>query len=81
MLIQVPQKSGIPVASPRPSTKPATRKKGDIELLERIAKDPQAFIRQQGWASVPLDGDHTIAAAQQEELEKEIEELVGASPL
>jgi DNA polymerase-3 subunit epsilon len=97
------------------------RDRGDIELLELIAKDPQAFIRQQGWASVSLDGDHTlmelrslyehlqarilelietldtlraspdyevflfaekdaavidtIAAAQREELEKEIEEL------
>ena len=28
---------------------------GDIELLELIAKDPQAFIRQQGWASVYFD--------------------------
>jgi hypothetical protein len=37
-----------------------TRKKGDIELLELIAKDPQAFIRQQGWSSVSLDGDHTL---------------------
>ena len=29
-------------------------------MLERIAKDPQVFIRQQGWASVSLDGDHTL---------------------
>ena len=36
------------------------RDRGDIELLERIAKDPQAFIRQQGWASVSRDGDHTL---------------------
>ena len=28
---------------------------GDIELLETIAKDPQAFIRNQGWAAVSLD--------------------------
>jgi hypothetical protein len=25
-------------------------------MLERSAKDPQAFIPQQGWASFPLDG-------------------------
>jgi DNA polymerase-3 subunit epsilon len=31
------------------------RDRGDIELLERIAKDPQAFILKQGWASVSLD--------------------------
>ena len=35
---------------------PATRKKGDIKLLETIAKDPQAFILKQGWASVSIDG-------------------------
>ena len=29
-------------------------------MLERIAKDPQAFILQQGWASVTLDGDHGL---------------------
>jgi hypothetical protein len=28
---------------------------GDIELLETIAKDPQAFILKQGWVSVSLD--------------------------
>ena len=32
------------------------RDRGDIELLELIAKDPQAFILKQGWASVSLDG-------------------------
>ena len=31
------------------------RDRGDIELLELIAKDPQAFILKQGWASVSLD--------------------------
>ena len=36
------------------------RDRGDIELLETIAKDPQAFILQQGWASVSLDGDHGL---------------------
>ena len=36
------------------------RDRGDIEFLERIAKDPQAFILQQGWASVSLDGDHGL---------------------
>jgi len=37
------------------------RDRGDIELLETIAKDPQAFILKQGWASVSLDGSHTLA--------------------
>jgi DNA polymerase-3 subunit epsilon len=32
------------------------RDRGDIELLESIAKDPEGFIRRQGWASVSLDG-------------------------
>lgn len=36
------------------------RDRGDIELLELIAKDPQAFIQKQGWANVPLDGDRGI---------------------
>ncbi len=36
------------------------RDRGDIELLERIAKDPQAFILQQGWAAVALDGSNTL---------------------
>jgi DNA polymerase-3 subunit epsilon len=31
------------------------RDRGDIELLETIAKDPQAFILKQGWASISLD--------------------------
>ena len=36
------------------------RDRGDIEMLERIAKDPQAFIRQQGWAAVSLDGSEGL---------------------
>jgi hypothetical protein len=36
------------------------RDRGDIELLELIAKDPQAFILKQGWASVSLNGDHGL---------------------
>ena len=32
------------------------RDRGDIELLELIAKDPQAFILKQGWAGLSLDG-------------------------
>jgi len=32
------------------------RDRGDIALLELIAKDPQAFILKQGWAGVSLDG-------------------------
>ena len=30
------------------------------DLLERIAKDPQVFILQQGWASVSLDGERGL---------------------
>ena len=33
----------------------AKKDRGDIELLELIAKDPHAFILNQGWASVSLD--------------------------
>jgi DNA polymerase-3 subunit epsilon len=36
------------------------RDRGDIELLELIAKDPQAFILKQGWASVSLDGERGL---------------------
>ncbi len=36
------------------------RDRGDIEMLEKIAKDPQAFIRQQGWAAVSLDGSQGL---------------------
>ena len=36
------------------------RDRGDIELLETIAKDPQAFILKQGWASVSLDGSRDL---------------------
>jgi DNA polymerase-3 subunit epsilon len=36
------------------------RDRGDIELLERIAKDPQAFILKQGWASVSLDAERGL---------------------
>ncbi len=36
------------------------RDRGDIELLERIAKDPQGFIRQQGWTSVSLDPEQGL---------------------
>jgi len=36
------------------------RDRGDIELLEMIAKDPQAFILKQGWAAVSLDGSNTL---------------------
>jgi DNA polymerase III epsilon subunit-like protein len=32
------------------------RDRGDIELLETIAMNPQAFILKQGWANVSLDG-------------------------
>ena len=34
---------------------------GDIELLETIAKNPEAFIMKQGWAQVSLDGGTGLA--------------------
>lgn len=54
------------------------RDRGDIDLLERIAKDPQVFIRQQGWASVSLDGDHTFMQLRSlyEHLQARILELI-----
>ena len=66
----------------RRSTKPATRKKGDIELLELIAKDPQAFILEQGWASVSLDGARGLMELEREigELKEEVGELAGEVP-
>jgi len=36
------------------------RDRGDIELLELIAKNPLAFILKQGWAAVSLDGDRGL---------------------
>jgi DNA polymerase-3 subunit epsilon len=36
------------------------RDRGDIELLELIAKDPQAFILKQGWTSVSLDPERGL---------------------
>ena len=36
------------------------RDRGDIELVELIAKEPQTFILKQGWASVSLDGAHGL---------------------
>lgn len=36
------------------------RDRGDIELLELIAKDPQAFILKQGGASVSFDGERDL---------------------
>ena len=37
------------------------RDQGDIELLELIANDPQAFILKQGWATVSLNGASGLA--------------------
>ena len=52
--------------------------RGDIELLELIAKDPQAFIRQQGWASVSLDPEHGLIElrALYEHLQSRILEMI-----
>ena len=36
------------------------RDRGDIELLELIAKDPQAFILKQGWAGVSFDPERGL---------------------
>jgi hypothetical protein len=36
------------------------RDRGDIKLLELIAKDPQAFILKQGWASVSFDPERGL---------------------
>lgn len=36
------------------------RDRGDIELLERIVKDPKAFMLEQGWAAVSLDDESGI---------------------
>ena len=36
------------------------RDSGDIELLERIAKDPLAYILKQDWVSVSLDGERGL---------------------
>jgi len=36
------------------------RDRGDMGLLERIAKDPQAFILKQGWASVSFDPERGL---------------------
>ncbi len=54
------------------------RDRGDIELLETIAKDPQAFILKQGWASVSLDGSHGLMELRSlyEHLQARILELI-----
>ncbi|MFM2199663.1 MAG: hypothetical protein RLZZ505_3095 [Verrucomicrobiota bacterium] len=36
------------------------RDRGDIGLLERIVKDPQAFILEQGWVSVSFDPERGL---------------------
>jgi len=50
-------------AKPLQFTHPSDQRSRDrrgIELLERIAKDPQAFILKQGWASVSLDAERGL---------------------
>ncbi len=51
---------------------------GDIEMLELIAKDPQAFIRNQGWAAVSLDGSEGLLELRSlyEHLQARILELI-----
>ena len=52
--------------------------RGDIELLELIAKDPQAFILKQGWANVSLDAEHGLKElrALYEHLQSRILEMI-----
>jgi hypothetical protein len=54
------------------------RDRGDIGLLEAIAKDPQAFILKQGWASVSLDVAHGLMELRSlyEHLQARIFELI-----
>jgi DNA polymerase-3 subunit epsilon len=54
------------------------RDRGNIEILELIAKDPQAFIRQQGWVNVSLDEEHTLMELRSlyEHLQAKILELI-----
>jgi len=54
------------------------RDRGDIELLETIAKDPQAFILRQGWALVSLDGAKSLMELRSlyEHLQARILELI-----
>jgi hypothetical protein len=54
------------------------RDRGDIGLLETIAKDPQAFIRNQGWAAVSLDGSESLLELRSlyEHLQARILELI-----
>ena len=54
------------------------RDRGDIGLLETIAKDPQAFILQQGWAAVPLEGTQSLIELRSlyEHLQARILELI-----
>ena len=56
---------------------------GDIELLELIAKDPQAFILKQGWASVSLDVSRGLMELRSlyEHLQARILEMIEPSPL
>jgi len=60
-----------------------TRDRGDIELLELIAIDPQAFILKQGWASVSLNGDHGLKELRSlyEHLQARILEMIEPSSL
>jgi len=54
------------------------RDRGDMDLLEMIAKNPQAFILKQGWASVSLDGAQGLMElrALYEHLQAKILELI-----
>ena len=54
------------------------RDRGDIGLLEAIAKDPQAFILRQGWVAVSLDGTQSLLELRSlyEHLQARILELI-----
>jgi|GEM_PF-4610944 len=55
------------------------RDRGDIALLELIAKDPQAFILKQGWAGVSLDAAQGLKELRSlyEHLQARILEMIG----
>ncbi len=54
------------------------RERGDIDLLEQIAKNPDAFIRKQGWASISIDQERGVTEmrALYEHLQARILELI-----
>jgi DNA polymerase III epsilon subunit-like protein len=56
------------------------RERGDIDLLERIAKDPKVFVMNQGWAAVSLDSEQGLRELRSlyEHLQTQILEMIEA---